>query len=68
MSQNARTRRAPARSFTLILGLLFVAALGAVVLATQARAQSAPPEELTEEELLSRITAAPRTPLTSRRP
>ncbi len=59
MSQNARTRRAPARSFTLILGLLFVAALGAVVLATQARAQSAPPEELTEEELLSRITAAP---------
>ncbi len=59
MSQNARTRRAPARSFTLILGLLFVAALGAVVLATQARAQSTPPEELTEEELLSQITAAP---------
>ncbi len=59
MSQNARTRRAPVRGLTLILGLLFVAALGAVVVAAQARAQSAPPEELTEEELLSRITAAP---------
>lgn len=59
MSQNARTRRTPARGFTLILGLLFVAALGAVVVATQARAQSAPPEELTEEELLSQITASP---------
>src|SRR5918997_6443477 len=59
MSQNARTSRAPARGLTLILGLLFVAVLGAVVLATQARAQGAPPQELTEEELLSRITAAP---------
>ncbi len=59
MSQNARNGRAPVRGFTLILGLLFVAALGAVVVATQARAQSAPPEELTEEELLSRITGAP---------
>ena len=59
MLQNARTRRAPVRGFTLILGLLTVAALGAVVVATQASAQSAPPEELTEEELLSRITAAP---------
>ncbi|MDQ3638899.1 MAG: hypothetical protein M3426_13055 [Actinomycetota bacterium] len=59
MSQNARTGRAPVRGFTLILGLLFVAALVAVVVATQARAQSAPPEELTEEKLLSRITAAP---------
>lgn len=59
MSQNARTGRAPVRGFTLILCLLAVAALGAVVLATQARAQSAPPGELTEEELLSRITAAP---------
>jgi outer membrane lipoprotein-sorting protein len=43
----------------LILSLLFVTALVAVVVAAQARAQSAPPEELTEEELLSRITAAP---------
>jgi hypothetical protein len=59
MSQNARTRRAPVSGFTLILGLLFVAALGVVVATTQARAQSAPPEELTEEELLSRITSAP---------
>lgn len=59
MSQNERTRRAPARGITLILGLLFVAALGAVVVAAQARAQSAPPENLTEEELLSRITAVP---------
>ena len=59
MSQNTRTGRTPVRGFTLILGLLFVAALGAVVVATQARAQSAPPEELTEEELLSRITGAP---------
>lgn len=61
MPQNARTRRVPVRAFTLILGLLFVAALGAVVVAAQARAQNAPPEELTEEELLSRITAAPET-------
>jgi outer membrane lipoprotein-sorting protein len=59
MSQNARTGRAPVRGLVLILGLLLVTALGAVVVAAQARAQSAPPEELTEEELLSRITAAP---------
>jgi outer membrane lipoprotein-sorting protein len=59
MSQNARTGRAPVRGFTLILGLLFVLALGAGVVVAQARAQSAPPEKLTEEELLSRITAAP---------
>ena len=59
MSQNARTGRALVRGFMLILGLLFVAALGAIVVATQARAQSTPPEELTEEELLSRITTAP---------
>ncbi len=59
MSQNARTGRAPVRGLVLILGLLLVAALGAGVVAAQARAQSAPPEELTEEELLSRITAAP---------
>jgi len=58
MSQNTRTGRTPVRGFTLILGLLFVAALVAVVVATQARAQSAPPEKLTEEELLSRITVA----------
>lgn len=60
MSQNARTGRAPVRGLVLILGLLLVAALGAGVVAAQARAQSAPPEELTEEELLSRITAAPK--------
>jgi outer membrane lipoprotein-sorting protein len=59
MSQNARAERTPLRGLVLILGLLFVAALGAVAIATQARAQSAPPEELTEEKLLSRITAAP---------
>ncbi len=59
MSENARTGRAPVRGLVLILGLLIVAALGAGVVAAQARAQSAPPEKLTEEELLSRITAAP---------
>jgi outer membrane lipoprotein-sorting protein len=59
MSQSARTRRAPVRGFTLILGLLFVAALGTVVFAAQARAQGTPPEELAEEEILSRITTAP---------
>lgn len=59
MPKNARTGHAPVRGFTLILGLLLVAALGAVTVATQARAQVTPPEELTEEELLSRITAAP---------
>jgi outer membrane lipoprotein-sorting protein len=59
VSQNARTGRAPVRGLVLILGLLLVAALGAVVVAVQARAQGSPPEELTEEELLSRITAAP---------
>jgi outer membrane lipoprotein-sorting protein len=59
MSENERAERIPVRGLVLILGLLFVAALGAVTVATQARAQGAPPEELTEEELLSRITAAP---------
>ena len=59
MSQNARTGRAPVRGFTLILGILFVATLGAVLVTTQARAQGTPPEELTEEELLSQITVAP---------
>ena len=59
MPENTRTGRAPARSLILILGFFFVAALGTAVVAAQARAQSAPPEQLTEEELLSRITAAP---------
>jgi outer membrane lipoprotein-sorting protein len=59
MSENARTGRAPIRGLILILGLLLVAALGAGAVAAQARAQSTPPEELTEEELLSRITSAP---------
>ena len=58
MSENARTGRTPVRGLILILGLLLVAALGAGGIAVQARAQSTPPEELTEEELLSRITAA----------
>jgi outer membrane lipoprotein-sorting protein len=60
MSENARTGRTPVRGLILILGLLVVAALGASAVAAQARAQSTPPEELTEEELLSRITAAPK--------
>jgi outer membrane lipoprotein-sorting protein len=59
MSENARSGRAPMRGLILILGLLLVAGLGAVMVAAQARAQGTPPEELTEEELLSRITAAP---------
>jgi outer membrane lipoprotein-sorting protein len=58
MSENARTGRTPVRGLILILGLLLVAALGAGGVAVQARAQSTPPEELTEEELLSRITTA----------
>src|SRR5215212_9657071 len=60
MSENAKTGRSPVRGLILILGLLLGATLGAGVVATQARAQSTPPEELTEEELLSRITAAPK--------
>ncbi|MDQ4063212.1 MAG: hypothetical protein M3122_04800, partial [Actinomycetota bacterium] len=62
MSDRARARSAPARSVALILGLLLVAAVGAAALAgvaVQAQAQDAAPTELTEEELLSRITAAP---------
>jgi outer membrane lipoprotein-sorting protein len=59
MSENTRTGRAPARSLALILGLLLVAALSAAAIAMKAQAQSAPPEKLTEEELLSRITSAP---------
>lgn len=58
MSENARTGRTLVRGPILILGLLLVAALGAGVVAAQARAQSTPPKELTEEELLSRITTA----------
>ncbi|MCA1738185.1 MAG: hypothetical protein LC740_04940, partial [Actinobacteria bacterium] len=59
MSENTRTGRAPARSLAWILGLLLVAALSAAAIAMKAQAQSAPPEKLTEEELLSRITSAP---------
>lgn len=62
MSMKARVKRAPARSVALILGFLLVAAVGAAALAgvaVQAQAQSAAPAELTEEELLSRITAGP---------
>ncbi len=62
MSEKARARSAPARNVALILGFLLVAAVGAAALAgvaVQAQALGAAPEELTEEELLSRITAGP---------
>ncbi len=59
MSEKARARSAPARNVALILGFLLVAAVGAAALAMQAQALGAAPEELTEEELLSRITAGP---------
>lgn len=59
MSENMRTGRAPARSLALIGGALLVAGLGAVGIAVQAQAQNTAPEKLTEEEILSRITAAP---------
>lgn len=59
MSENTRAGRTPARTLALILGLLLVAAVGAAALAMQAQAQSTPPQELSEEELLSRITDAP---------
>ena len=58
MSENTRAGRVPARSLALIGGLLLVAGLGAAGIAVQAQAQNTAPEELTEEELLSRITAA----------
>lgn len=59
MSENSRAGHAPARTLALTLGLLLVAAVGAAALAMQAQAQSAPPQELSEEELLSRVTDAP---------
>jgi len=62
MSEKARARSAPARNVALILGFLLVAAVGAAALASvavQAQALGAAPAELTEEELLSRITAGP---------
>src|SRR5918992_5966816 len=59
MSENTRSGRARARSLALIGGALLVAGLGAVGIAVQAQAQNTAPEKLTEEELLSRITAAP---------
>ncbi|MDQ3303059.1 MAG: hypothetical protein M3518_06880 [Actinomycetota bacterium] len=62
MSEKARARSAPARNVALILGFLLVAAVGAAALAgvaVQAQALGAAPAELTEEELLSRITAGP---------
>ena len=58
-SENTRSGRARARSLALIGGALLVAGLGAVGIAVQAQAQNTAPEKLTEEELLSRITAAP---------
>src|ERR671916_2232072 len=58
-SENTRSGRARARSLALIGGALLVAGLGAVGIAVQAQAQNTAPERLTEEELLSRITAAP---------
>ncbi|MBA2510407.1 MAG: hypothetical protein H0V28_02900, partial [Rubrobacteraceae bacterium] len=55
----ARTGRIPKRVLTVALGLILVAALGVGALTVGAGAQGAPPERLTEKELLLRITAAP---------
>lgn len=59
MPENANAGRPLARMLPLILVLLLVAALGASAVAVQASAQGAPPEQLSEAELLSRITSAP---------
>jgi outer membrane lipoprotein-sorting protein len=55
----ARTGRIPARALTVVFGLILVVALGAGALTVGAGAQGEPPERLTEEELLSRVSAAP---------
>jgi outer membrane lipoprotein-sorting protein len=55
----ARTGRIPARTLTVVLGIILVAALGVGVLTVGAGAQGEPPETLTEKELLSRVSAAP---------
>jgi outer membrane lipoprotein-sorting protein len=55
----ARTGRIPARALTVVLGLILVAALGVGALTVGAGAQGEPPEELTENVLLSRVSAAP---------
>ena len=59
MSENVRFGRTLGRFLPLILGLLLVAALGIGAVVVQAQAQDAPPEELTEEELLRRMVDAP---------
>ncbi len=53
----ARTGRIPKRVLTVAMGLVLVAALGVGVVA--AGAQGNPPERLTEQELLARVSAAP---------
>jgi outer membrane lipoprotein-sorting protein len=55
----ARTGRIPTRALTVALGLILVAALGVGALTVGAGARGAPPERLTENELLSRVSAAP---------
>lgn len=59
MPENANTVKVLVRFLPLILGLLIVMALGAGAVAVQAGARSTPPAELSEEELLSRMTSAP---------
>jgi outer membrane lipoprotein-sorting protein len=54
-----RTGRIPARTLTVVLGLILVAALGIGAPTVGAGAQGEPPERLTEKELLSRVGAAP---------
>src|SRR5688572_5364514 len=55
----ARTGRIPTRALTVALGLILVAALGVGALTVGAGARGEPPERLTENELLSRVSAAP---------
>jgi outer membrane lipoprotein-sorting protein len=55
----ARTGRIPARALTVVFGLILIVALGAGALTVGTGAQGEPPERLTEEELLSRVSAAP---------
>jgi outer membrane lipoprotein-sorting protein len=55
--ERARTARIPRRALIVALCLILVAALGIGAVAAGARGE--PPERLTEQELLSRVSAAP---------
>ena len=58
MSSGARTGRGPARLLVLVLGIAALAALTAVFFGLRVSAAQAPPEDLSNAELLTRVARA----------